>query len=1115
MSFITAREMASTARKYAFGNGESSDRLAQDHWRDAAGEARTFGPISGTGSAYGIDTLENTGAASVAFSPDQTRIYVARYDGKLDIFDAASHAKLATWNVGTSLGGLSLSENGDFLLVVERFTQPGPFSPPGPPPSSTFYSVDTTTGAVTTYTRPGGAYLDVEVVDGHKAILTGGQQEASVFDLTNHSYTALPGAVYYSNSSVIVEDERYTLFAEQGISNGPLMLYDDQTGTIVAHGDNYQTIGASSGSTGFNFGHQAISEASGLVAQFAYYNTVNLFDLQLHFLRGLTLSGPVDGLAFDITGKFLFARSNTQLNLIDISNGAIVETFAVGPSSWHNNPGSGDQIVLSADGKTILVKDNSAGGLQIIDLHLRDELFQGTVGADSFAGGQGDDIYIVNHSGDTITELLYDGVDLAIASVDYTIGVYVENLRLSDEATRGTGNELDNRIEGTAAANLLQGLGGIDQLYGGGGDDVLEGGAGADLLDGGAGADTMRGGSDNDFYYVDSGNDVVVENANEGNDRVFSSVSYALAAGASVEMLTTDFSPGTAAINLTGNELANAIFGNDGANSLDGGAGADTLVGRLGDDFYYVDNMGDVIVESVGQGTDRVFASTSYALGAGASVELFTTDFDAGTTAINLTGNELANTIFGNDGANVLNGGAGADTLVGRSGDDFYYVDHAGDVVIESAGQGTDRIFASVSYTLAAGADVELLTTDFNAGTSAINLSGNALANTIYGNDGANILDGAAGADTLVGRSGDDSYYVDNAGDVVIETAGQGNDRIFASASYRLADGVSVELLTTDFNPGTAAINLTGNAAANVIYGNDGANILDGAGGADVLVGRSGDDFYYVDNATDLVLENAGQGTDRVFASVSYTLAAGQDVELLTTDFNPGTAAINLSGNELANTIFGNDGANILDGRAGADTLVGRLGDDWYFIDNVGDAIVESAGQGNDRIFASTSYTLGAGVEVEVMTTDFNAGTGAINLTGNELANIIYGNDGANILDGKAGSDVLVGLSGADGFAFTTALGATNVDTIIGFVSGSDRLQLDDAIFTALGAPGTLNANAFVAGSAAGDSDDRIIYDSANGQLFYDADGNGAGAAILFATLSGNPVLVASDFQVI
>jgi len=110
------------------------------------------------------------------------------------------------------------------------------------------------------------------------------------------------------------------------------------------------------------------------------------------------------------------------------------------------------------------------------------------------------------------------------------------------------------------------------------------------------------------------------------------------------------------------------------------------------------------------------------------------------------------------------------------------------------------------------------------------------------------------------------------------------------------------------------------------------------------------------------------------------------------------------------------------------------------------------------------------------------------------------------------GNDTLRGFGGADRFDFTTALGAGNVDLIVDMTSGVDKIGLEDAIFTAIGA--SLDANEFVIGAAAGDADDRIIYNQATGQLFYDADGNGAGAAVLFATLQNAPAITVTDFTV-
>ncbi len=403
-------------------------------------------------------------------------------------------------------------------------------------------------------------------------------------------------------------------------------------------------------------------------------------------------------------------------------------------------------------------------------------------------------------------------------------------------------------------------------------------------------------------------------------------------------------------------------------------------------------------------------------------------------------------------------------------------------------------------------------------------LTGTALGDSINGFggddvistlDGDDLLIGGAGADVLIGGTGSDIYYVDTAGDQVIEAVGEGTDVVYTSASYSLAAGSAVEILsTTDIN-GTAALALTGNELGNIIYGNAGDNVMIGGGGADYLKGNAGNDIYYVDNAGDVVDETAGGGTDVVYTNVSYALAAGSAVEnLSTTDIN-GTAALSLTGNELGNIIYGNAGDNILNGGAGADYLKGYGGNDTYYVDTAGDVVDETAGGGTDVVYASVSYALAAGSSVETLSTTDLGGTAAINLTGNEFANTIYGNDGNNVLDGKGGSDLLIGQGGADTFAFTTALGATNVDVVFGFVHGQDKIALDDAIFTAIGPLGALNANAFVTGSAAGDADDRIIYDSLTGALYYDADGNGAGAAIQFATLQSGLNLSASDFQVI
>ena len=150
--------------------------------------------------------------------------------------------------------------------------------------------------------------------------------------------------------------------------------------------------------------------------------------------------------------------------------------------------------------------------------------------------------------------------------------------------------------------------------------------------------------------------------------------------------------------------------------------------------------------------------------------------------------------------------------------------------------RGTDVVQASVSYTLGANVENIVLT-----GTAAINATGNASNNTLTGNAGANRLNGGGGADTMIGGAGNDTYVVDGTTDVVTEAASAGTDTVESSITYTL--GANVENLTLT---GTAAINATGNALANVLTGNSGANQLNGGTGADTMAGGAGNDIYVV-----------------------------------------------------------------------------------------------------------------------------------------------------------------------------------------------------------------------------------------------------------------------------
>lgn len=487
-------------------------------------------------------------------------------------------------------------------------------------------------------------------------------------------------------------------------------------------------------------------------------------------------------------------------------------------------------------------------------------LLDGGAGADQMTGGTGDDTFVVDNAGDVVTEGAGEGTDTVRASLNYTLSANVENLILAGtSAINGTGNNLANVLTGNMADNTLNG---------------------------GSGADTLIGGAGNDTYVVDSTSDLVTEMAGEGMDLVQSSVTYTLSSN--VENLTLT---GASAINGTGNALDNVLTGNSAANVLTGGAGNDT----------YVVGTGDTTIEASGGGTDTVQSSITWTLASNVENLILT-----GASAINGTGNSLANVLTGNGAANVLTGGGGNDT----------YIVGAGDTTTEASGGGTDTVLADISWTLATNVENLILT-----GTSAINGTGNTLANVITGNGADNTLNGGTGADTLIGGAGNDTYTVDNTGDVVTELAAEGIDLVNSSVTYTLAANVENLTLT-----GSTAINGTGNAQDNVLTGNSAVNVLTGGAGNDTYVVGTGD----------TTTEASGGGIDTVQSAITWTLAS--NVENLTLT---GSASVNGTGNDADNLLIGNTGANTLtggvgndtlDGKAGADILIGGAGNDIYWL---------------------------------------------------------------------------------------------------------------------------------------------------------------------------------------
>jgi Ca2+-binding RTX toxin-like protein len=724
------------------------------------------------------------------------------------------------------------------------------------------------------------------------------------------------------------------------------------------------------------------------------------------------------------------------------------------------------------------------------------DLLDGEDGNDRMEGGPGDDVYWVLDTFDSVYEAANEGIDTIYWYKSFaTIPFDFENVVLLHPQAAIKGNDLANKITGNDGPNNF---------------DVF-----------GGGADTLIGMGGNDVYVIDE-TDTVVEAPGGGIDKVFATDFAVYVLPDNIENATASLSGAPTPRTFVGNAASNVIdtAGAGTNDTLDGMAGSDKLIGGAGNDLYIVDNAFDLVTEALNEGVDTVRTSVSYTIAGNIEIlELVgTAILGRGSAGDNtLIGNGLANKLDGLGGHDTLDGKAGADIMTGGAGNDAYILDQIGDSVSELENEGYDTIIAPFSVVL--GANFEALTL---TGTANLNGTGTDFDNLLIGNAGANVLNGLSGIDRMEGGLGNDVYFVDHLFENTVELVNQGVDTVNASVNYGLRDNVENLNLT-----GVLSIGGEGNALANRIVGNAGENRLDGAGGADVLAGAAGDDTYIVDNALDVVSELLNAGIDTVESTVSWTLGANLERLFLT-----GTAAVNATGNTLANFILGNDAANRIDGKTGADIMIGGGGHDVYVVDNAADIIDEALNDGTDTVEATVSQTLGLNVERLTL-----MGVSNLTGTGNALNNTLTGNTGANLLDGHEGNDAILGGDGADRItgglgadALTGGAGndrfqfpdtAQGTDTIADFAPGLDDLVIDASGFGGGLAAGALAANRLVIGPiggtpAANQPFGQFLYDSDDGRLFWDANGNAPGVALVYlARLTGAPVISALDFVVV
>ncbi|MDJ0820932.1 MAG: hypothetical protein QNJ09_03850 [Paracoccaceae bacterium] len=597
-------------------------------------------------------------------------------------------------------------------------------------------------------------------------------------------------------------------------------------------------------------------------------------------------------------------------------------------------------------------------------------------------------------------------VQLEIIAPDGTVRTFDFVTGTVTEESPNTGTDGDDNLVGSDGDDTLDGGDGDDTLDGGLGDDTINGGAGDDEIEGGAGDDDIDGGEGNDFVLGEDGDDEMrggsgddILHGGDGNDRLASSQG-------------NDQQFGGAGDDIFGYFLdtSHGLFGGEGTDTLD-------MSSRSTHDLTD-DTIESIEVLEVFDVGDRVEVTlTAAQLLDFEVISLFQFE-DTDTLQFNVVGDDTDEIDL--SGLNITGtpdivrfdviGSAEAETITGTSFDDTIDGGSGNDILL--GGEGGDFM---------------------QGGDGADGLSGGLDNDSLLGDAGNDTLNGGNGADEMRGGTGDDTYTIDDAGDVVVENAGAGTDHINASISYEMwRQSQHTESLTLT---GNADINGTGNGQDNTITGNSGNNVLNGANGNDTLIGGAGndtlnggngademrggtgDDTYTINDAGDVVVENAAEGSDHINASITYEMwRQSQHTESLTLT---GTADINGTGNGQDNTITGNSGNNVLNGANGNDTLIGRAGNDTLNGGAGSDEFVFADGFGNDTI-SSFDATDNDEVINLAGVTSITSWTDLSNPANGHL----YANAAGNVvIDDLAGNTItLTGVSvtdlGADDFLF-------------------------------------------------------------------------------------------------
>ena len=775
-------------------------------------------------------------------------------------------------------------------------------------------------------------------------------------------------------------------------------------------------------------------------------------------------------------------------------------------------------------------------------------ILDGRGGGDRMSGGAGDDIYFVDSYDDIVRELAGGGndtviilnSDLVIDSIENVENIIYANGSTPPPPTAGGAtpgliigdHSLTSIIFGDAGNNTLDGGSGDDTIFGLDGDDIIIGGRDSlasrdinntidiedleDQTESDDGNDTLYGGGGNDIIYGGAGNDIL-----DGGD---------------------------------GDDI---LYGQDGIDIFYGGEGSDTVDYSQESPFQLLVNL-ELNIASGGTASGDTFYSIENLIGSDDRIDRF-------------IGNAANNHFIGQGGGDYFNGGDGDDILDGGRDGDILYGEGGNDTIIGGAGQdyldggeGIDTVVYSGSN---AGVTIDLANGTANGGDAdgPVQIVGRGTAirhdilvgfenavgsfyddhiigtdgeNELSGGNGDDVLTGGLGADILDGGAGDDTAdYSDATQGVNVDLRqGGGEGDTYISIENVSGSGYDDHLRLTN--------------AGGTLIGQGGNDDLRGGRGDDILLG----DFAYRPDPIPMPGMGSGYvtlGEDANNNSIATAYDISDNFSLIEDPniFDSTTVlhtTVNATGNGLgayysielaAGTVITID----IDGIADP-----NVHDSWVrLLDDEGNIVAENDDGGGDPGSVSirdsstvyvvqetgTYYILegswsptapGSGWSEEIpegstytlnVSVDFPPAPSEPGEAGDDFLRAGAGND---LLDGGLGADVMIGGTGNDSFRFTTALGDGNIDEIRDFNVLDDLILLDSLIFDTLEA-GALAFSAFFSNASgmALDAADRIIYDSDDGGLFYDADGSGAGEAIQFAQLDSNLDLTADHFVII